>query len=511
MKTEKWFNVLFVSSIVLLHGWIGQQDIIPLRPQSVHQWAQCDRASVALNYYQEQMNFFAPRVHNLDNGTGITGLEFPLVNYAVAILYLLFGYHEWLYRLLELLIFSGGLFCVFLISKHYTGNKWMSMALALIFGSIPLLSFYTANFLPDIVSLSFLLCSWVFLIQANRFRTGKYFILTFTFLWLAALIKITSLVYIPAFACFILLNFKDIPKKKILVKLAGATFLLIGFTLPWYLYASWLSTKTHSEVFLLQFMPLTSLTDLMSVYDEISAVWLDRLFIKPLALFLFFFPLVFSMIPGLSRELRLFGLLIAGSVIFFMIGMWQQFRHHDYYMIMLCPLFLVSMLQIVSLFQKWNVDRRIILPLLFALVLMNTMRAREYLKLAYDRNQWVYGATSFDNYFDFEPNLREMGIARETPVISVFDHSPDISLYLMNQKGVTVSYRKTELTLQKYLSSRAFEFLIYNPWSNFEDIVFNEKKYPVSFEKDIYGIKVYRVNNFVKGTPVPDFKLSPWN
>ncbi|MBK7965050.1 MAG: hypothetical protein IPK10_07010 [Bacteroidetes bacterium] len=73
--------------MLLIYWVVGQQDIVPLRPQSVHQWAQCDRASVALNYYQEDMNFFLPRVHNLDNGSGITGLEFPFVNYAVAILY----------------------------------------------------------------------------------------------------------------------------------------------------------------------------------------------------------------------------------------------------------------------------------------------------------------------------------------------------------------------------------------------------------------------------------------
>ena len=119
MAQQKWFNVWAVVCLLFVYLGVGQQNIIPLRPQSVHQWAQCDRASVALNYYQDDMNLFLPRVHNLDNGSGITGLEFPFVNYSVAILYKFFGYHEWMYRALMLLIFSFGMISLAKVVFHY--------------------------------------------------------------------------------------------------------------------------------------------------------------------------------------------------------------------------------------------------------------------------------------------------------------------------------------------------------------------------------------------------------
>ncbi len=84
-------HLLFLLFLSILYGYLGFYTMLTKRPQSVHQWAQCDRASVALNYAQESMNLFLPRVHDMNNRTGITGMEFPLMNYLAAILYKFFG------------------------------------------------------------------------------------------------------------------------------------------------------------------------------------------------------------------------------------------------------------------------------------------------------------------------------------------------------------------------------------------------------------------------------------
>jgi hypothetical protein len=90
--------VFFIISINIYHKYLGIYDHIEKRPCSVHIWAQCARASVALNYYKTDMNFFKPHIHKYLNGEGITGLEFPLVNYIPAVLYKLFGFNEAYYR-----------------------------------------------------------------------------------------------------------------------------------------------------------------------------------------------------------------------------------------------------------------------------------------------------------------------------------------------------------------------------------------------------------------------------
>ena len=55
-------------------------------------WAMCDRGSIARNYAQEEMNLFLPRVHETKEGDGITGLEFPIMNYGAAVLYKIFPF-----------------------------------------------------------------------------------------------------------------------------------------------------------------------------------------------------------------------------------------------------------------------------------------------------------------------------------------------------------------------------------------------------------------------------------
>ncbi len=511
MTPRRFFPLLIIAFILLLHFWNGQHTILFLRPQSVHQWAQCDRASVALNYYQHGMDFFTPRVHNLDNGTGITGMEFPLMNYSVAILYKIFGYHEFLYRLLELLIFSAGLYGVFYIARHYLQHAGMSLAILLIYGSIPLLAFYTANFLPDIISLSFVLIAWSFLIHALKSKEKWYALLSFVFFWLASLIKITALMYLPVFL-FTVFSFtgEKLSRHAVWKWLAMAAGLVL-LTIPWYMYAAWLSAGTSSEVFLLQFRPISSFHDFMDIYHEVSEVWLERLFLRPLSIFLFFFPLLFAFLPSQNRQLKFTGLLTLGGAIVFIVFMWQQFRHHDYYMILLTPLFLISIIQLTAMAKQIRIHYAILPGLLFIFSAANAVRSAQYLGQAYDKNQWYYGATHFDDYFEFEKHLREMGIPADTPVISVFDHSPDISLYLMNQKGVSVAYRKSETVLEKYIASGAFAYLIYNSRSAIENISFDAAKYPLTLEKEIFGIMIYKVANYDSSRRVPVFKLSPWN
>ena len=91
VKYKKYFPIIvFLIASVFVFNFLNFNENLSTRPRSVHAWAQCMRASVAKNYAEESMNFFLPRLHNTLGGEGITGLEFPFVNYSVAILYKLF-------------------------------------------------------------------------------------------------------------------------------------------------------------------------------------------------------------------------------------------------------------------------------------------------------------------------------------------------------------------------------------------------------------------------------------
>lgn len=510
--------ILIAGLLLLLYVGLGVFKTLPLRPQSIHQWAQCDRASVALNYAQESMNFFQPRVHNLDNITGITGMEFPFVNYSVGILYKIFGVHEYLYRLFVLFFFTGGLVFAFLIAKKFTHHFYFSVGIMLLFACSPLLAFYSSNFLPEPVSLSLSIMAWYALIHASESaKKNKWLWLWCIFFSLATLIKISALVNLPAMLLFhyyqgpVGLRFRNSRP----VILGGLITMLLTFS--WYKYAIHLSESQHSEMFLLQSRPPQSLEEFKEVWAEVYKVWWERVY-ENVLLFIVLAGVVGALFLKKLRESRLLiiVMVLMATIAVFLYLMWLQLQHHDYYMIPLYTIILFSMIITVELVRKINAKW---ITLIFALLLVfgisfQFAMAKNHLRTSYKTDSWKYSSIHFNNYFDVESLLLNAGVKRADHVISVFDHSPEISLYLMNRKGVTVSYRKQKEVFETYLNSGLFNFVVYNVQSNFEEVSFNPEGYPIKeiFNDDV--IKIYRIEkdslsiNMQANTP---FLLSPWN
>lgn len=82
-KLFRWIeqnpNKFFLISVLIIYVLSGIIFALPQRPRGLHLWGQTDRASVARNFYYEDLNILKPRINNVYNGTGITGLEFPAI------------------------------------------------------------------------------------------------------------------------------------------------------------------------------------------------------------------------------------------------------------------------------------------------------------------------------------------------------------------------------------------------------------------------------------------------
>lgn len=507
MPQQKWFNVWAVVCLLFVYLGVGQHKVIPLRPQSVHQWAQCDRASVALNYYQEDMNLFLPRVHNLDNGSGITGLEFPFVNYSVAILYKVFGYHEWMYRTLMLLIFSFGMISLAKIIMHYLNSNGIALGMMCLYAATPLLSFYTANFIPDIAALSFFLISWWILVNAKGHGKRKIVLWTICFC-LAALIKITILIFLPA---MLFVVFKDEQLVKQRKHFIFGVSLSVVLVFAWYYYASLLSKSTGSEVFLLRIVILKSWAEFIDVFQEIKTVWMPRLYHPYLTLTLFSFPLISFLLTFKKSQFDYVSILVWLGTICFLFLMWPQLRHHDYYMITLSLVFILSFMLICKKLIERNVSKKYVTIAMFVFGAFQVTRAHDYFTEVYNKENWQYGIRHADLYFDLEAELRASGVKLEDPIISVYDHTPNVSLYLMNQKGVSVSFRGPRESIPAYLVSGQFKYLVYNPFSEYGNAPFNPEEYPLKFFAEMDGMKVYSVNSYHKEGTLKRFNLTPWN
>ena len=74
-----------------------------------HSWRQCTGLMVARNFYEGDDNIMYPRVDEAGAGTGIIGMEFPLLYHLHYRMASVFGYTHWYGRLINLIISSLGL------------------------------------------------------------------------------------------------------------------------------------------------------------------------------------------------------------------------------------------------------------------------------------------------------------------------------------------------------------------------------------------------------------------
>lgn len=441
---------------------IGAFHLLDKRPLGPHQWAQCDRASVAYNFYNGGMDFFHPQVHNRINGTGITGMEFPILNYTAAIAYKIFGYHEYLYRLLVGLIAILGFIFAYKISRLYIENAALQILCSLLFVFSPVLVFYTFNFVPDIGSLGLGMISWYYFLlfmKTGDRKLSRYFLPTLLF---AALIKITSLIILANWIFLWWFSKRDNQKNNLssisFKKVISAMFIILVPVFAWYTYASWLNNEYKSGFFLLEPKPLHSFTEF---FQTVRLAWKAHGFeYYPVTVYtmlaLGFAGVILNLKKVNKTILRIVFLQALMFFMFFLV-MGPQFIQHDYYIITFLPIVFFSLIVIVSLIETVLPQKKIItitIILILSLAANYSMiQSKKEVHSRYTPYSWQYGNELYDNYFQLEPVLRKAGISKDDLVLSFDELSPNITLYLMNQPGITL-VRGDSLLLNRPIVSK---------------------------------------------------------
>lgn len=442
-------TALFWIVWAALMGFLGVFNVLHKRPEATHQWAQCDRASVARNYAEESMNFFKPRVHEAKMLTGITGMEFPLMNYAAAICYKIFGFNEFWYRLLMLLVISLGVFYGVKIAGHFIPSYYYALLITLIWYLSPIVVFYSANFLSDTAGLGFTLIGWWCFFAYQNKGGNKQLIGFAVFMALASLVKISYLigpcviVGLLVLDYFYFFNFKERKYQfKYKPKLFVAFAAIAGVTVAWYMYSAWLSKEYIASYFLLEIKPLTNFS---KVYDTVfnSFHFWGGSFYYPgilviMALGILFMSYHYKHVNKVLLSVTL--IYFVGNTAFYFL-MIQQFRVHDYYFISMFPFAFFLLLTIGDLVYRLTrrelVYFRMLLPLI---VLYIFIAAADYTEARQVRRYTPGDKFYLDvfrpfKYGELEPIIKSLGITREDRVVTAFDPSPNVSLYFMNIKG----------------------------------------------------------------------------
>ncbi len=448
-KYSKWIFTFLLLSFSFVYNY---QDILFKSPQSVHLWRQCDCLSITLNYYQDNNPFFEPSIHNLgSDGTGKTVSDFPLIYYSVAQLWKVFGFHEFIYRLVVLLFFFSGLFALFKIFENVLKDSVLAITGSLFLFTSPTLVYYANNFLMDIPAFSLAVIGLYYFFRFSRSSSNKHLYLFAIFYALAGLLKISSLLSFIAIAGIFVLELfkvKFYPDRKIFQNPLKQALILISVVIiqvVWYLYAVNYNLKYNGGIFLIGTLPFWDLNSdqiratLNAINQHLTWDYFRRetnfIFALMFVSVLIFFKKADKLFLYLTVSISI-GLLLF-SLLFF-----QALKDHDYYTI---NLFVLAPIVILSCFlllkHRFSAIYTSVLfrIILIAFLVHNIDFARRRIESRYGSKGWQ-NENYIENIHSFEnisPYLRSIGIKKDDRVISLSDNSINISLYFMNQKGWT--------------------------------------------------------------------------
>lgn len=467
VKNKKIIFILFFILVCIIYNYYN---IFQLPPRSIHQWRQSDGLSMTLNYYYDGMNFFSPEIHCLisDNGTSGKAVgECPILYYFIAILWKIFGVHEWIYRFVGLLFVFLGLYSLFRITDYFVKNTFWSIGLSILLFTSPIFANYGISFLTNVPAICLVLAGWWYFLRFYITKKNSILYFSMILFLIAGLLKISSLIsYIFLLMLFIGERMPFLNKKKKFIfndfnKNIIPFLLVIIINFAWYYYAKRYNNIHGQRYFTDELRTIWGM-DKNKIFQFLLQIRKNTIYqlFNPLVLYSFIFMfLTIILTPKKQPKFFLFGtyLLIIGGILY-IFAWFQAFDVHDYYYIDLLIIIIFIYLTFL-IFLKNNFEqflKSFVLKILFLIFLVfNIIYCHDMLELRYfpkkDKQYIVEGIQDIGLYkwydWNYEntikacetitPYLRSIGIHRNDKVLSIPDQSLNISLYLMDQKGFT--------------------------------------------------------------------------
>ena len=469
----KYSKYLLIFALLCLSYLYQYHHILFYQPQSIHQFRQADCLSIALNYYQDDMNFFKPQLHNQMSQGGTSGYtvgEFPIVYYFVALLWKIFGLHLWIYRLVEIVFVFIGLFALLRIFESTLKDSIWALLITILLFTSPIVAFYSNNYLTNMPALSLVLMGWYYFYKFYEKLKVKLLYIAMLLFALAGLLKASSaLSYVMILCIFFLELFgwiKIKPQTKLFHKPSKyfLPFLIVPILLIlWYAYANHFNALYGGRYTFNSVWPIWKMNaaEIQVVCDGFKTFVVQQIFslYTLFLLGLMSFGIIFFAVSKKIAKAHLVALaiLIFGSVLYVLFW-FNAFGNHDYYVIDLLQLYLLICLLFLFGLKTYSkkLFKSIILKSAFFLILVynilycqNNMRMRYWIYLNKPEryaSQFEIGGWAYMHYdyvtktkaFESLPYyFNVIGIKPDDKVISIPDPSINISLVLMNHKGWT--------------------------------------------------------------------------
>jgi hypothetical protein len=298
-------------------------------------WRQTTVLMVARNYYEIGPDLLHPRVDFAGEKTGITGMEFPLLNYLTYCVARVFGWADWYGRVIVLLSSMLGALAFHGLVARYLGKRRALIATLLLMSSLWFQ--YGRKTMPDVFALSLVMVGLWCMMRALDDGRWPLFPVAFLLLALGVLCKSPSVVLFAALGpVWWLARAK---RGRLFLSMALAALALVPSV--WW-YGTWVPRLVRTYGFWHFFMgedPGRGFSELLARWPEVAEkFYFDALRFTGFAAFLWG---VCTVVRARARVflamLGLFGLALAGI----MLKSGATFAAHSYYILPFVPVMAV--------------------------------------------------------------------------------------------------------------------------------------------------------------------------
>lgn len=298
-----------------------------------HNWRQTTVAMVARNFLEIDNNILYPRIDFAGEKTGITGMEFPLLNYLIYLLSEFFGYQHWYGRLINLIVSSFGLFFFYkLLQKYFTEQVSFYSTIIL---SISIWFHFSRKIMPDTFSMSLIIACIYYGSNylESKLQNVKFLLLYLLLLLLGTLSKL-PMGYLLVVFLLLIFN-KEISIKRKIIFTLTSIFGLFPM-LIWYFY--WVPFLVDEYGFWHFFMGKNFENGFYEITHNINEA-LKNFYFNAINYSGFVFFIFGTLAAIIKKEYKLLFILtlatLSFSLVIFKAGF--TFYHHDYYIIPYVP------------------------------------------------------------------------------------------------------------------------------------------------------------------------------
>lgn len=404
-----------------------------------HSWRQTLTATIAMNFYAGDMNIFKPATNWARE---YYEFEFQLYPYLVALLYKIFGFHDFLGRLVSIAFSMGTVGMLYLLGKRFY-DATTGLIAAGVFAILPMSVFYSRTFMPESAMLFFSVTMLYFFTRWLDNGAWKDFFLAVLFTTLTFLIKLPTLYMGGPILFLACLKFRS----KIFAQYKLYLFVILILAPPfyWYSHMAELHAQTHQGASIWLDNDKLGNQGILSDYKFYKLIFWTRLVEKMFAFTAFPF-LVLGLVAKVERkEQYLFHIWFFSVCAYFLIAAVGN-RVHEYYQLPIIPVGAIFIGKFLADFYRAHPNpldckRNIKVGLVLLMILFIPIHSIYKLnkRLSFNRDYIVIGE-KIKQHTGKNDRVLLQDIGGERP------HT----FYYSDRKGWTLGY-------QKNLSSREIE------------------------------------------------------